>query len=123
MASSSEQDCFGLARIVDQAEVVVERGARIDPELIIEHVVNIQHDLLRLGPCDHALKIVPRVADSDGKLLRADRAEGGGPAGLGDHDLSPAIFQLDLVIAQESVFLFTMPSGKSAYFLCPAAQR
>ena len=26
-------------------------------------------------------------------------------------------------IAQESVFLFTMPSGQSAYFLCPAAQR
>ena len=24
---------------------------------------------------------------------------------------------------QESVFLFTKPSGKSAYFLCPAAQR
>jgi hypothetical protein len=25
--------------------------------------------------------------------------------------------------SQESVFLFTKPSGKSAYFLCPAAQR
>ena len=27
------------------------------------------------------------------------------------------------VFTQESVFLFTKPSGKSAYFLCPAAQR
>ena len=28
-----------------------------------------------------------------------------------------------LEYTQESVFLFTKPSGKSAYFLCPAAQR
>jgi K+-sensing histidine kinase KdpD len=30
---------------------------------------------------------------------------------------------LDDKSTQESVFLFTKPSGKSAYFLCPAAQR
>lgn len=94
----SEQDSFGLARIIDQAKVVVERGACIDAELIVEHVVNIQYDLLRLGPCDHTLEIIPRVGDSDWKLLGAARAEGGGPAGLGDHDLPPGIFQLDLIV-------------------------
>jgi hypothetical protein len=46
----------------------------------------------------HALKIVTRVADSDRKLLRADLPKRGGPAGLGDHDLPPGIFQPDLAV-------------------------
>jgi hypothetical protein len=76
--------------------VVVERRARIDAILVVEHVVNVQHDLLCLGPAGHALKIVTRVADR--KLLRADLAKRGGPAGLGDYDLSPGIFQPDLAV-------------------------
>jgi hypothetical protein len=37
----------------------------------------------------------------------------------------PVIFIIigAMALTQESVFLFTKPSGKSAYFLCPAAQR
>jgi hypothetical protein len=38
----SEQDSFGLAGTVNLAEVVVERRGRIDAEVIVEHVVNIQ---------------------------------------------------------------------------------
>ena len=34
-----------------------------------------------------------------------------------------ARIKLDMYNTQESVFLFTKLSGKSAYFLCPAAQR
>ena len=89
---------FRIPLIVDQAEVVVEGRARFGAISVVEYVVNIEHDLLRLGPTGHALKVGPSIADSDRKLLCADRAEGGGPAGFGDQNLPRGILRPDLVV-------------------------
>ena len=55
---------FRIPLIVDQAEVVVEGRARFGAISVVEYVVNIEHDLLRLGPTGHALKVGPSIADS-----------------------------------------------------------
>src|SRR5215471_10988088 len=60
--------------------------------------MNVEHDLLCLGPAGHALQIVARVADSDWELLRADRAKRRGPASLGDYDLLAGILPLDIIV-------------------------
>src|SRR5215472_5963462 len=60
--------------------------------------MNVEHDLLCLGPAGHALQIVTRVADSDWELLRADRAKRRGPASLGDYDLLAGILPLDIIV-------------------------
>ena len=78
--------------------MVVERRARLDAILVVEHVMNVEHDLLCLGPAGYALQIVSRVADSDRELLRADRAKRRGPASLGDHDLLAGILPLDIIV-------------------------
>src|SRR6266850_893125 len=94
----SEQYPFGLAGIVDQAEVRVVGRAGIDAVLVVEHVVDVDDDLLRLRPGRQAVQIVARIADADRELLGRNRAERGGPAGLGDDNLLPGILRLDLVV-------------------------
>jgi hypothetical protein len=58
-----------IASVVDQAEVIVERRAGVDTILVVEHVVDVNHDLLGLHPSSHAVQIVACVADTDRKLL------------------------------------------------------
>src|SRR5262249_36989870 len=94
-----EQNPLWIAGIVDQAEVIVEGRAGVDTILVVEHVVNVNHDLLRLRPGNHAVQIIACIADADRKLLRRDLAERGRPAGFGNHDLLTGILCLDLVVS------------------------
>ena len=56
----SEQHAFGFAGRIDETEVIVEGRAGVDAELVVEHVVNVEHHLLCLRPGAHAGQIAAR---------------------------------------------------------------